>query len=168
MDWIEKKVLITDFLKKYRWAAIVLLIGVILMAVPEEKTEEEPSVVSDISESTEVNLQRKLEEILSKLDGAGRVEVLLTVNTGEKTHYQTNEDISRTQETMDHRIETVLISGTDRSEHGLISQIDPPTYQGAVIICQGGDHASVRLAVVEAVKTATGLTSDRITVLKMK
>jgi len=41
-------------------------------------------------------------------------------------------------------------------------------YRGAVVVCQGGDNASVRLAVVEAVSNATGLTSDRITVLKMK
>jgi len=36
------------------------------------------------------------------------------------------------------------------------------------VVCQGADRAGVRLAVVDAVKSVTGLSSDRITVLKMK
>ena len=43
-----------------------------------------------------------------------------------------------------------------------------PTYLGAVIVCQGGDSPTVKLAIVEAVSNATGLSADKITVLKMK
>jgi hypothetical protein len=39
---------------------------------------------------------------------------------------------------------------------------------GAVIVCQGADKPVVRLAIVEAVADATGLSTDTITVLKMK
>ena len=41
-----------------------------------------------------------------------------------------------------------------------------PTYRGALVVCQGGDRADVRLAVIEAVSVLTGLSSDRITVAK--
>jgi hypothetical protein len=37
-----------------------------------------------------------------------------------------------------------------------------------VIVCQGGDQPEVKLAVVEAVCDAVGLTADKISVLKMK
>ena len=39
---------------------------------------------------------------------------------------------------------------------------------GAVVVCDGGDDAAVRLAVTQAVSAYTGLGSDRITVMKMK
>ena len=41
-------------------------------------------------------------------------------------------------------------------------------YTGAVIFCQGADSAAVRLQVVEAVAVYTGLSSNKIMVLKMK
>ena len=41
-----------------------------------------------------------------------------------------------------------------------------PTYRGALVVCQGGDRAEVRLAVTEAVAALTGLPADRITVAK--
>ena len=55
-----------------------------------------------------------------------------------------------------------------RKQTGLVQQVNPPTYLGAVIVCQGADSASVRLAIVEAVGSVTGLSTDKITVLKMK
>ena len=41
-----------------------------------------------------------------------------------------------------------------------------PTYRGALVVCQGGDQAAVKLAVTEAVAALTGLTADCITVAK--
>ena len=41
-------------------------------------------------------------------------------------------------------------------------------YTGAVILCQGADSATVRLQIVEAVSVYTGLSSNKIMVLKMK
>ena len=55
-----------------------------------------------------------------------------------------------------------------RADPGLVRQVNPPEYLGAVVLCQGADNPSVKLSIVEAVSKATGLTTDRITVLKMK
>ncbi len=40
--------------------------------------------------------------------------------------------------------------------------------EGVVVVCAGGDSASVRLDVTRAVSVYTGLGADRITVLKME
>ena len=167
MDWVERKERVLEFLRKYRWAALVLLIGLILMAMPEGK-KEEPLPVTQTAAQQEATLQQELEELLSRLDGAGKVKVLLSTAAGPETHYQTDEDRSQTADTQDRRITTVLVSGADRSQSGLVQRVDPPVYLGAVVLCQGADSASVRLAVVDTVGTATGLTSDKISVWKMK
>ena len=92
------------------------------------------------------------------------MQVMLTVAKGEQTVYQVDESISDASV----RTETVILSTSDRSEYGLISQVLPETFRGAIIVCQGADKASVKLAVVDAVSKATGLGADCISVLKMK
>ena len=151
-----------DTLKKYRWAALILLTGVFLMVIPESSPEAVPAVSA---EREPLPLQQELGKLLSGLDGAGKVSVLLTENYGAEVHYQTDAEDDSSGDT---RSDTVLITTPDRSQAGLIRRTDPPRYLGAVVLCQGADSAAVRLAVVDAVATATGLTSDKITVLKMK
>ena len=41
------------------------------------------------------------------------------------------------------------------------------TEHGAVIVCEGAEDPQVRLALLQAVRSYTGLASDRITILKM-
>ena len=63
---------------------------------------------------------------------------------------------------------TLIITDEKRAEKGLIRQVNPPVLQGAVVVCQGADAPKVKLAVVDAVMRATGLSSNQICVLKMK
>jgi stage III sporulation protein AG len=131
------------------------------MALPQgqEEVSEQPQTVL-----MQPGLGQQLETLLTNLQGAGTVRVLLTERTGEQIHYQTDQDGPRE----DLHLKTVVITGSDRAQAGLVLRTDPPVWQGAVVLCQGADSAAVRLAVVEAVTAATGLTSDRISVLKMK
>ena len=153
---------IMQLLKQYRYGVLVLLIGLGLMLIPSES--EKGSVSEVVTEVKTADLEEDLEDILSQIHGAGKARVLLTEATGETRVYQ--QDSNQSGE--NRKQETVVITHGDRSQEGLVSQIIPARYQGAVVVCQGGDSASVRLAIVEAVASVTGLTSDKITVLKMK
>lgn len=166
MDWVAWKNTMVEFAKKYRYVLLVVLLGLVLLALPEEK--EPVKQPESIQTEEKRNLQEDLAAILSQVAGAGKVEVLLTQATGEETIYQTDEDVSTGESTSDVRSDTVLVTGTDRSETGLVRQVNPPTYQGAIVLCQGADSAQVKLSIVEAVMSVTGLRSDCITVLKMK
>lgn len=149
---------------KYKYALLVVLLGVALMLIPgrTEKTEEIPVTTSP--EMTGRQDYQQLEDFLSQIQGAGEVRVLLAYAQGEETVYQTDSDLSDTSS----RVDTVIITDSQRGEAGLVQQVNPPTYLGAVVVCQGADSAEVRLAIVEAVSTYTGLGADKISVLKMK
>lgn len=166
MDWLTCRKLALEYIKKYRYFLLVFLVGIILMLLPtREKAVQEAVSVPDANETA---LQEALTRILEQVSGAGRVSVLLTQAVGEETVYQTNEDTQTAQDTDQLRRETVLLSGAGREEAGLVRQVKAPVYRGAVIVCQGADSASVRLAIVEAVRSVTGLSSNHISVLKMK
>lgn len=161
---------IIHFVSKYRYPVLVLLIGVVLMLVPARNQSETEAVQEPVqTESIEqISMEDALEAILKTIDGAGEVEVLLSVAAGEEIVYQVNEDRSASEDTTTTQITTITVETSDKSENGLVQQINPPIYRGAVISCQGADNASVRLAIVDAVSKVTGLGTDRIAVLKMK
>lgn len=164
MDWVTLRSRGKELVRKYRYVLLVVLAGLFLMALPDGKnTKATPEPAAAETEPRQ-DLQTGLEEILSQIQGAGRVRVLLTQREGERTVYQTDEDSTSSG----IRSDTVLLNGSDRSQTGLVQQVNPPTYLGAVIVCQGADSASVRLAIVSAVGSVTGLSTDKITVLKMK
>lgn len=164
MDWVTLRSKGKELVRKYRYVLLVVLAGLFLMALPDGKNAKAAPEPAAAEMEPSQNLQTNLEEILSQIQGAGRVRVLLTQREGEQTVYQTDEDSTSSGV----RSDTVLLNGSDRSQTGLVQQVNPPTYLGAVIVCQGADSASVRLAIVAAVGSVTGLSTDKITVLKMK
>lgn len=166
MDWMTLRGKAVLWLKEYRYVLLVLALGIVFMLLPQGGSEKKEEAVPQEQEViSEVTLQEKLEEILSQVQGAGKVRVLLSEAEGKEIQYQTDEE-ERSQDA--YQRDTVILSDSGRNQSGLIKQINPPKYLGAIILCQGADSASVKLALMEAVSNATGLTTDRISVMKMK
>ena len=159
MDLAEGKKQLINYIKRYQYILLVLAVGICLMLLPQK--EDQPMPLPS-EESIPLDLEQNLTEILSQIDGVGKAEVLLTEANGSNIIYQT--DAGQNYSNLD----TVIITDGNREEKGLVKQVLPPEYRGALIVCQGADSAGVRLTVVEAVKSVTGLSSDCITVLKMK
>ncbi len=165
MDQLITRERIMALYKKYRYGILIVLLGIALMCLPSKNKDEPPSSSSVPTTEIEADhLEQRLADILSQIKGAGKVSVLLTEANGAETMYQS--DTNRGKET--DRQDTVVISGSDRNQTGLVRQVNPPTYLGAIVVCQGADNAAVRLAIVQAVSRVTGLGADHITVLKMK
>lgn len=151
MEHVKKA---TDFILKYRYVLLVLAVGVVLMLLPSGTKEDANTATQETASQESINTH--LEQILAQISGVGKVRVLVTVEAGEQTFYQSDDG------------DTVIITDADRTQSGLVQQILPQTYLGAIIVCQGADSAAVRLSVIDAVSKVTGLSTDRITVLKMK
>ena len=150
-------------IEKYKYAILVLLIGLTLLLIPGKRTETKnthstlPAAVKQ-----ETLTQESLAQILQTVEGAGKVKVLLSTGEGEQTIYQTDTDNDRKSNN------TVIVADSERNENGLIQQVNPAVYKGAVIVCQGADSPTVRLAITQAVSKITGLGTDAICVLKMQ
>lgn len=156
------------WLRKYRYPILVLAIGLVLMALPGRNKQTDPIPAERTVTAENVSISSELAQILCRIQGVGKVEVMLTVKAGQTTVYQIDEDISTTETGSTVRKETVIITNSDRQQEPLVTQILSPEYLGAVIVCQGADNVQVQLAVVEAVSKVTGLGADKISVLKMK
>lgn len=168
MDIEKIRQSIPSFLKKYRYALIVLLVGFVLMLIPERSTKNTEKAVTEQPELPSIeSVEEQLSQLLSQMDGAGKVEVMLTEAKGEEIVYQADGRYASSADTSDHQTTTVILTDNDRNESGLVRQKNPPQYQGAIVLCQGADSPSIRLAITEAVAKVTGLGTDCIIVLKM-
>lgn len=164
-------------LKKYKYAVLILLLGIALLLLPSGKKEtktqiaEVPQTAAD-DDTYAAQTEQKLTLLLSKIEGAGKVEVMLTLRTGSRTRYLT--DTQNSEETSDSGTQrtseqkTVILSEGSAYDRAAVSAVDYPLFQGALIISEGADSASVKLALTQAVAALTGLSSDQITVVKMK
>ena len=163
MDWVTIRKVGKRYFGKYKFLLLILALGIFLMNFPgnvQESEREEPVIYAE-----QLNLEDRLQDILGAIQGVGEVRVLLTESSGEEYRYQVDEQMG--SEGSVTRRETVILRDANRNESGLVETVIPPSYRGAIVVCQGGDNALVKLAVIEAVGSVTGIPSSRITVWKM-
>ena len=169
MDIVKYKNRILAAIGKYKYVWIVLLAGVILMMLPGKDIRNTDSQKEQSTENAEDNtIEERLEKILGQSAGAGQVKVMLAVAQGERTIYQTDSTYAQSDDHTDSRTQTILITDSERNEAGLVYQKNPPVYQGAIVLAQGADDPTVKLAIAEAVSDVTGLGVDKISILKMQ
>lgn len=151
---------IAEFLKKYRYVCIVILAGILLMMLPVGATGKRETA-PEMQNMQESDMETRLTNIISQIRGAGKVSVMLSVAAGEETVFQEDEGSTGQKD-------TVTVTDKDRNQSGLVVQILPPRYLGAVVVCQGAEDPLVRLAIAQAVSSLTGLGMDKISIVRMK
>ena len=160
---------------RWKYAILTALIGVGLLLWPAARSGDRPAgrtAVSPAAAASEEDLQGALEEILGSISGVGQAKVLLTVESDGETQLAQDTGLSysgstASPEDYSRKSTAVLVDGgSGGGEEVVVVRRLRPTYRGALVVCQGGDRAEVRLAVTEAVAALTGLTTDRVAVVK--
>lgn len=108
-------------------------------------------------------LEEKLTSLISAIDGAGSVNVLITVDGSKKQEYLKNTITKVENNTEITEENTVLINGKPYlvKEHY-------PEILGVVVICQGGENVKVKMAITEVITTLLPISSENIRILKKK
>ena len=167
MKKLTEKIDIVAAWKKYRLAVLILLLGITLMLMPtgggKEENKNRPQTEEQFSLE---NTERRMEEVLGRIEGAGKLQVMLTLKSGAQLYLAEDTEESAEEGALQRRKETVTVNRGSGYEDVVVTQQVYPLYQGAVVVCQGGDKAVVRLAITEAVAALTGLSSDKISVVK--
>ena len=144
-------------LKEYRYPALILALGLILMLLPGRERRQEtaaPAAEFDLAAFT-----RETEDLLSRVRGAGEVRVLMTLEYLDGREY-----LQDLRETGDAR-ETETVLDGDRAP--VVSRRQGPVFRGAVVLAEGGGSPRVALGLKEALASLTGLGMDRITVMQL-
>ena len=146
--------------------------------VPE--AENTNSVVQVSTDTSNDQNEEKLANILSNIEGVGKVKVLLTYsqtstyvpiyNENLKESNTTETDSaggSRTVEESDSKKEVIYKEDENGNREPVTQSIISPKIEGAIITAEGANNADVKTAIVQAVEAATGLATHKIQVFKM-
>ena len=153
---------LSAFAAKYKYVLIILLAGLVLLLLPTgSKAKAKTTQVSTVSEQTQTQAiqaeEQRLTQLLQQINGAGQVQVLLSYRCSAERELAT-----------DDAGEPTIISAGGGAQEAVELRTVSPQYLGAVVVCDGADSASVRLAIIQAVSSLTGLGSNKIAVVKMK
>ena len=154
---------------RYRYVLLVLLAGVVLLALPVGSggAEDAPAEMAEEDFSVEA-LERKLADTLSQVDGAGPVQVMLTVQSGMRRVLAQDSSVDQDGTAITRETETVVVSSGSGTQQAVLLQQIYPQFQGALVVCPGGDDPAVCLKLTQAVSALTGLGSDKISICKGK
>ncbi|HHV78950.1 MAG TPA: hypothetical protein GXX40_04975 [Firmicutes bacterium] len=132
-------------------------------------------------QQAERRLSQLGQDILSKVDGVGRVAVQVTLATGPTTEYARNEFSTEreTEERAESGITRKITEGNENAQLAIarsgsigdrpvVTKIRQPEVSGVLVVAEGAEHPEVRDRLYEACKVLYGLTADRISVLPMK
>ena len=168
------------WLERYKYPALILLLGVFLVLWPSGRKETaepkmpEPAATENTREDEDycAKMEQQLAALLSQVDGAGRVKVMLTLKTWPSSQYQTDRSVSTSREgereSQSSEERTVMFGRGSAYDEPAVVSTAYPVFQGALIVAEGGADPSVRYQLSAAVAALLGLGADQITVVKMK
>ena len=185
---------------------VILLIGILLLVIVwpvsgKESVNTEESLISDMGNGTMIQsraehsgnqlkegsdwleytgfLEKTLEEVLSTMEGAGKVKVMVTLATGGEAVVEkdvttvvdasTQVDAqggSHTTSSSDKSKQTVYVQ-QDKNTYPYVKQVVSPKVAGVLVSAQGGGSMAVNKNITEAIQALFGIDAHKIKIIKM-
>lgn len=175
-------------LKRSDWLILVLAgILILIIALPidtkekkqAEKSKENISKENNTMEASKDEIERKLEDILEKIDGAGDVKVMITYqdsgtqvvekdkNTSENS-LEESDSTGGVRSTKEQQLqESTVYEEADAGNTPFVSKELLPKVEGILIVASGGDNQKVKQNISEAVLALFQVEAHRIKIVKM-
>ncbi len=185
---------------------VILLIGVLLLVIawPVSEQEDTASAKYGISDTVSATiaeniteeessalygsqdwlayadfLEHTLEELLSTMEGAGKVKVMVTlessgesivekdVTTGIDASTQVNADGGSHNTSANEKTGETVYVQQDRVSYPYVKQVISPQVAGVVVSVQGGDNLTLNKNITEAIQALFGIDAHKIKIIKM-
>ena len=125
------------------------------------------------------SVEEKLKSILSRIEGAGEVDVMITyessaeivpaisVNTQTSTTTDTRDSGTSSTNTENTQSQVVTVSGSSGNAALVLKENSPPV-KGVIVVARGAEDIAVRLNLQKAVQTILNVRPDQVDVYKMR
>ena len=146
----------------------------------EEEQEGIQDAALDAMSKYAARQEEQLESVLSKVDGVGKVDVMLTIASSEEKKTLNKENVSqdstkesdstggrRNQNSSSSQTDPVLIGQGD-GQTPYVVQIQSPQIEGVVVVAQGAGSGVVDAEIIAAVEALFPIETHKIKVMKME
>ena len=115
-------------------------------------------------------IENKLIEVLSKVDGAGAVSVMVTVDGSPELIYANEQDKTTSSNssgtTSSSTYSSPIIIDANGSSSALVMTEVLPAVKGVIVVSSGAGNVATRLNLLNAVSTLLDISIEQVTVLK--
>ncbi len=136
--------------------------------------------VSSAEEQYKEKIEKQLEDILSEIDGIGKVDAMVYIKSGEEKIpvYNENASANTTEETdssggkrttnQNNTGNSVVVGNNGSSSEPFIKRVDAPDITGIVIVAEGVNDEYKRATLVQTVCNLFDIPSSKVNVHPMK
>lgn len=203
MGFFEKGKLTKENLMKKENMAVIALIGVLILviAIPVDKKEKqekdaERNSLQGENFTTEgaqnidgtsqellyaESLEKRVEEILSCMEGVGNVKVMITLKTSKELVVEKDSPSSRNsivendanggnRSTSEYQDQEATIYTTDENGNKIpyVIKTKEPEIEGVTVVAEGGNNAIIQKNISEVIQALFHIEVHKIKVVKMK
>ena len=164
--------------KKLLVIIIIAVIGIILIVLSElipKNDDKEKNTSENETNSIEMytsELEKKLSDIISSIEGAGNAKVMLTIDTSEENVYakeiNSKDENTESKDISSYQYEYIVIKSGSSKEEGMLLKVVEPNVRGVAVVCEGGDNAAVKEMIINTVSAVLKVKTNNISVCKMK
>jgi len=141
----------------------MLLILVSEFAGPGEKKTGSENTAGDPYEDYIEYTEKRLADILGKIDGVGRVSVMVSAEGTQENIYEQEVKESSSGEKGSRQSEnSVVIVQHDGDRDALVRKTVNPAVNGVIVVCEGGNSSIIKEKVCSAVSVSLGIETGRI------
>ncbi len=151
------------------WLGIVGICLIFLSSVVPK--EEKHKQQSNQEQAQVAEIQSQLKHLIENIEGVGKVEIMLTLDTESERIYATNQTVeqNQSQQNKTSRQESShVILGGGAGQQPLVETTYMPQVRGVAVVCEGAENITVVSRITDTVSVVLDLPASRICVTKMK
>ena len=144
-------------------------IGIFLIFISEIVPEREKEIIktpSDFPSGFELELEKRLEEAVSQISGAGKTDITVTFDSSREFFYAKNSSENIADSESETESEFVILEGSE-GEEPIILKTTEAKVRGVLVVCEGGDDPFVCEKILEAICALLDIPSNKVSVAKM-
>ncbi len=148
------------------------LIGIALIFASDIISKNTQTDTQQIGENVDYtqyvnNLESRLENIISSIDGVGECEIMITLENSSESVYATDNEKKSDSESTDTKDQYVIYDSQDGEKPVLIKE-NFPIVQGVSVVCGGGDNIEIKERIINTVTSLFNISTNRVSVSKIK
>ena len=134
------------------------------------KSDKNSKNEKTINESEYINdLEKRVEAIVSSIDGAGKSEVMINIASTSETVYvkENKNSYDSSEEVNKGESENSVLTMTDSTgnQYAVVTKTIMPQISGVIVACDGGNIQSVKATITDAVCTVLGIGANNVCVI---
>ena len=164
--------------KKLQYALIGIVIAAILglyfWSMEPSSVQKSGEDASDTNVSVE-ELEERLSRVLSQVEGAGKVEVVINYEStpelvpamSSDTQSKMTQEEDGVEESKNERTEIATIQNGSNSAAVILKE-KQPNVMGVIVVSEGASDIAVRMSLLSAITTVMDVDASRVEILKMQ